>query len=71
MNTSLYDLAKEYEDSIKIQQSIIESNRKKLTAARKKGNFKEVKRLSTLLRVLYDEKCEMEEKAITLKNYYS
>ena len=71
MNTTLEELATEYEHSIKIQNDIIEINRKKLLAAQRKGNFNEVKRLSTLLRILYDEKSDMEKKAKTLKNYYS
>lgn len=71
MNTTLKDLANEYDNSIKIQLNIIEINRKKLVAARRKGNFNEVKRLTALLKVLYDEKSEMEEKANTLRNYYS
>ncbi len=71
MNMSLEDLGKEYEQSIKVQKQVIEANRKKLFEARKKGNFKEMKRLATLLRVLYDEKSELEEKANKLRNYYS
>ena len=71
MNTTLQDLAKEYEHSVTVQKQIIEINRKKLHQARRKGNFTEVKRLSTLLQILYDEKCELEKKASRLKNYYS
>ena len=71
MNTSLQDLANEYDNSIKIQQKVIDSNRKKLQQARRQANFKEVKRLSALLHILYDEKSELEEKATRLRNYYS
>ena len=71
MNTTLEDLAKEYEDSIKIQQKAIDTNRKKLLLAQRKGSFNEIKRLTTLLRVLYDEKSELEENATRLRNYYS
>lgn len=71
MNTTLEELAKEYEQSVAVQKKVIESNRKKLLYARRKGNFSEVKRLTTLLQVLYDEKVELEEKANTLRNYYS
>ncbi len=71
MNTTLEELAKEYEQSVAVQKKVIESNRKKLLQARRKGNFTEVKRLTTLLQVLYDEKIELEEKANTLRNYYS
>ncbi len=71
MNTTLEDLAKEYEYSIKIQQKAIDASRKKLLLAQRKGSINEIKRLTTLLRVLYDEKSELEEKAIKLRNYYS
>ncbi len=71
MNTSLEQLSKEYEHSIKIQKEVIEINRKKLLQAQKNGNYKEIKRLTLLLRVLYDEKSELEEKANKLKHYYS
>ncbi len=71
MNTTLQDLANEYDNSIKVQQKVIESNRKKLLQAQKIGNYKEVKRLATLLHILYDEKSELEEKANRLRNYYS
>ncbi len=71
LNTSLNDLAKEYDRSVEIQKQAIETNRKKLFLARKKGDFGEMRRLSSLLRVLYDEKSELEEKANTLRNYYS
>lgn len=71
MKLSLEELGKEYEKSIVIQKQVIDANRKKLHEARKKGDFKEIKRLSTLLHVLYDEKYDLEEKANRLKNYYS
>lgn len=71
MNTTLADLAKEYDHSVAIQKEVIEINRQKLKQARIKGNYNEVKRLTTLLQVLYDEKSEMEEKANRLRNYYS
>lgn len=71
MNRTLQDLANEYDDSIKVQQKVIEINRKKLLQAQKQGNYKEVKRLSTLLHILYDEKSDLEKKANRLRNYYS
>ncbi len=71
MNTTLQDLAKEYDHSVAVQKQVIEINRKKLLQARRKGNYTEVKRLTTMLQILYDEKSELEEKANRLRNYYS
>lgn len=71
MNLSLKELGKEYERSIVIQKKVIEENREKLKKARQTGDFNEMKRLCSLLRVLYDEKSELEEKANQLRNYYS
>ena len=71
MNLSLNELGKQYEQSVRIQKEIIEKNRAKLKKAQSECNFKEIKRLETLLRVLYDEKYELEEKAHRLKEYYS
>lgn len=71
MNTTLADLAKEYDHSVAIQKEVIEINRQKLKQARIKGNYNEVKRLTTLLQILYDEKSELEDKANRLRNYYS
>lgn len=71
MNLSLQELGNEYEKSIEVQKKVIENTRKKLTDARKTGNFREIKRLNTVLQILYDEKSELEEKAHKLKKYYS
>lgn len=71
MINTLEDLAMEYERSVAVQKKVIESNRKKLMQARRKGSFTEIKRLTTLLQVLYEEKSELEEKANRLRNYYS
>ncbi|MBQ7116589.1 MAG: hypothetical protein IJN88_00075 [Clostridia bacterium] len=71
MNSTLADLAKEYDHSVAIQKEVIEINRQKLKQARIKGNYNEVKRLTTLLQILYDEKSELEDKANRLRNYYS
>lgn len=70
MNLSLQELGYEYDKSIEIQKEIISETREKLHRAKKAGNFKEIKRLNTLLCVLYEEKSELEEKAHRLKNYY-
>ena len=71
MNLSLQELANEYEKSIEVQKNVIKSAREKLQNARKSGDFREIKRLNTILQVLYDEKYELEEKAHKLRNYYS
>ncbi len=71
MNSTLENLCTEYEASIKVQKEIIRKNRERLLQAQKKHNFKEIKRLNTLLKVLYEEKWELEEKAVEIKKYLS
>lgn len=71
MSTSLKQLGDEYEKSIQIQTQVIKKNREKLNKARKSYNFKEVKRLNTLLKLLYEEKWEMEEKVVQIRKYYT
>ena len=61
----------EYENAINIQKEVIDKRRAELNNARKKGNFKEVKRLNSLLVVLYQEKSELEERARGLREYIS
>ena len=70
MDSDLYQLGLEYEKSIKIQSEVIEKYRIKLTEARRAYNFREVSRLNRLLKVLYDEKSELEELSNSLKHYY-
>ena len=70
MNLSLQELGKEYDHSIKVQKDVIEKYRKKLNEAQKSYNFKEVNRLNRLLKILYDEKSELEELSNSLKSYY-
>lgn len=71
MNLSLQELGNEYEKSIEVQKKVIKSTREKLNEARRTANFREIKRLNTLLQILYDEKSELEENAHKLKKYYS
>lgn len=71
MNSTLEQLCSEYEASIKVQKEVIKKNREKLLQAQKRHNFKEVQRLNTLLRVLYEEKWELEEKAVEMRKYLS
>ncbi len=61
----------EYEKSIALQTDVIEKNRQRLLCARNKHNIKEVKRLNSLLRVLYEEKWELEEKIREIRKYIS
>lgn len=68
---SFPELYEEYENSIVIQKDVIGRYRKKLNSARRSCNFKEVKRLNSLLLILYDEKSELEERANSLKSYIS
>ena len=70
MNLSLQELGMEYDNSIRIQTAVIEKYRKKLNEARKSYNLREVSRLNRLLKILYDEKSELEERAKGLKDYY-
>lgn len=59
----------EYENSIVVQSGVIKTNLEKLKQAQKKSNYKEIKRLNSLLCVLYEEKSELEERAHQLKKY--
>lgn len=67
--SSMEQLQQEYENSIKVQQAVIDKNREKLNKARKQCNFKEVQRLNSLLKTLYDEKWELEERATEIRRY--
>ncbi len=71
MNSTLEQLYADYEASIRLQKEIIRKNRERLLLAQKKHNFKEIKRLNTLLKVLYEEKWELEEKAVEMRKYLS
>lgn len=65
------ELYEEYGRSITVQSHVIERYRKQLAAARKRSDFKEIKRLNSLLAVLYEEKSELEERAVGLHSYIS
>ena len=62
-------LYREYERSIEIQKNVIQSTNEKLRQAKASCNRSEIKRLNTLMRVLYEEKWELEEKSRELKKY--
>ncbi len=69
MTNSLSELSATYEKSIALQQEIIDKTRLKLKKASAEFNFKEIERLNSLLRVLYDEKSELELSAYEMKKY--
>ncbi|MCM1485690.1 MAG: hypothetical protein NC122_05740 [Faecalibacterium sp.] len=66
---TLEELSREYERSIDVQSQVIKGNLDKLKKARKAMNFKEIKRLNSILCILYEEKSELEERAHQLKEY--
>lgn len=68
---SFEELYEEYGNSIAVQKRVIENYRKHLAAARKKSDFKEIKRLNSILFVLYEEKSELEERAGEIHRYIS
>ncbi len=62
-------LYSEYKNSIEIQKNAIKNTTEKLKVARIRYNYSEVKRLNALLKLLYEEKWEMEEKVRAIKRY--
>lgn len=71
MGKTLRDLSNTYEDCIAVQEQVIERYRKQLREAHKSYNMKEVQRLNSLLRVLYDEKMELQMTAHEINRYCS
>ncbi len=69
MTISYTGLYEEYSRCIKVQKDVIAHYREKLSAARRKGDHKEIDRLEKMLYILYDEKCDLEESASNLKKY--
>ena len=65
------ELYKTYNDSVTIQILVIAATREKLKKAKNSHNISEIKRLEALLKVLYDEKAELEEKRRLIKEYLS
>lgn len=63
------ELYLQYEDCIRVQKHVIERNRKRLRQALQSCNAGEVQRLNKVLRVLYEEKSELEERAQGLRDY--
>lgn len=71
MANSLSELSKTYEKSIALQQEIIERYRQRLNRAKTELNFKEMQRLNALIKMLNDEKKDLEVSAYELKKYLS
>ena len=59
----------EYKSAIETQKDVIESYLKKMKNAKKSADFKEISRLSGILKVLYTEKSELEQLADKLRDY--
>lgn len=71
MKTTYEDLYGEYKRAIGVQNKIIKKNTTLLSSARRNCDFKEIKRLNSILLMLYEERSELEERAEGLKRYLS
>lgn len=61
----------QYNEAIEIQKSVIKRKRELLNKAKKEADYAEIKRLNSLLLLLYEEKNELEERADGLRDYIS
>ena len=66
---SMSDLYLQYEDCLRVQKGVIERNRRRLRRAMDRSDMTEVQRLNNVLRVLYEERSELEERAKGLRDY--
>lgn len=71
MENELSSLSNTYEECIAVQEKVIANYRLKLNEARSKYNMKEIQRLNSLLRILYDEKMELQMTAHQIQKYLS
>ena len=69
MNESYASLSAQYTHCIAVQKDVIARYRARLQRAQKSFNMAEVQRLNALLRILYEEKSELEERAVGLREY--
>ncbi len=69
MSLTLEELEQEYIKALDNQLQLIEENREKLKKARSRCNCNEIKRLNSLLRLLYEEKYELEDSIHMIRNY--
>ncbi len=66
---SFDELYFEYQRSVEVQKGVIGRYRIELLKATKKSNMNEVKRLNSILCVLYEEKRELEERTAEIGKY--
>lgn len=71
MNVNYEKIYLQYNEAIEIQKNVIKRKRELLNKAKKESNYAEVKRLNSLLLLLYEEKSELEERADGLRDYIS
>ena len=69
MNGSFRNLYVQYNHCIEVQKNVIARYRARLHHAQQSFNMAEVQRLNALLRILYEEKSELEERANGLREY--
>ena len=67
MSSSIGELYRQYCRCIAVQKRVIACNRDRLNRALRERNQTEVQRLNRVLRVLYEEKSELEERADGLR----
>lgn len=70
MSKSLYELALEYDESVKGIEDIVASERKKMQEAKIKNDSFEVYTISRKLEMLYEEIRDMKLISKKLKSYY-
>ena len=67
MNCTIGELYRQYQHCIDVQKRVIACNRTRLRRAIAARNQAEVQRLNRVLRILYEEKSELEERADGLR----
>lgn len=65
------ELYNDYLSSLRVQKSVIARYRLLLAGAAGNSDMEEVRRLNSILNVLYQEKTELEESAAQIKSYLS
>lgn len=67
---SIEELYLQYETAIEKQKKVIEEYRTKLNKARKANDLGKIAILNRYIKLLYEEKLEMEGHAISLREYF-